>query len=236
MKMNKLLRSAVLLFVTILSYMNVNAQHRNVAVKNFNSIVVSSGIDLYLSQGTAETLTIKGDEDLIKDVIVEQKGTALTIKYKEGVNWSRLFKNKSIRVDVNFKSLNEITASGGSDVYSQNSLKADQLNITASGGSDLQLSLTVKDLRVQVSGGSDAELRGSGENMSVTASGGSDVDAFGFIVNNARVTVSGGSDANVKVNKALEASASGGSDINYKGTAVVKKTSSSKSGDVNHVN
>ena len=38
------------------------------------------------------------------------------------------------------------------------------------------------------------------------------------------------------VNKALEASASGGSDVNYKGNASVRKTSSSKSGDVNRVN
>lgn len=236
MKMNSLFKSVALIIVAAFSYNNVNAQSRNVAVKSFNSIGVSSGIDLYLTQGGSETVTIKGDNDLIKDVIVEQKGTSISIKYKDGINWSRLFKNQSIKVYVNFKTLKGIAASGGSDVYTQNTLKADMLSIAASGGSDLDLTLNVKDLQLAISGGSDADLKGSGENLVITASGGSDVDAYNYVVNNAKVNASGGSDANIHVNKALEAGASGGSDINYKGNPTVRKTTSSKSGDVNHVN
>lgn len=220
--------------------MNPNWLHaqssRNVTVKNFDALTVSSGIDMYITQGNAETLVIKGNEDVIKDVVVEQSGSSVVIKYKEGINWGRLFKNQSIKVYVNYKNLKSLTSSGGSDVYTENTLKADQLSITASGGSDVKLTLACKDLTVRVSGGSDADLKGSGENMQLTASGGSDVDAFGYIVNNAKVSVSGGSDANIHVNKALEAGASGGSDVNYKGSASLKKTTSSKSGDINHVN
>ncbi len=209
---------------------------RNVGVKNFNGIAVSSGIDLYLNQGASETLTIKGDADLIKDVVVEQNGGDVTIKYKEGINWGRLFKNQSIKVYVNYKNLKSLTASGGSDVYTENTLKADVLHVRASGGSDVKLALACKDLSLTISGGSDADLTGSGENMTVSASGGSDVDAYGYIVNYAKVNVSGGSDANIYVNKGLEAGASGGSDINYKGNASLKKTTSSKSGDIRRVN
>ena len=235
--LNLLKTSAVLLLVIVLNNSNVLAQSsKNVSVKAFNEVTVSSGLDLYLTQTTNEALTIKGNEDLIKDVVVEQNGSALVIKYKDGVNWGRMFKNQSIKVYLNYKNLKSLTASGGSDVYSQNNLKADVLNLRASGGADLKLTLTVKDLNLTISGGSDAELKGSGENLVATASGGSDIDAFGYVVNNARVTASGGSDANIYVNKALEAGASGGSDVNYKGSAVLKKTSSSKSGDVNHVN
>ena len=235
--LNLLKTIAVLLLVIVLNNSNVLAQSsKNVSVKAFNEVTVSSGLDLYLTQTTNEALTIKGNEDLIKDVVIEQNGSALVIKYKDGVNWGRMFKNQSIKVYLNYKNLKSLTASGGSDVYTQNNLKADVLNLRASGGADLKLTLAVKDLTLTISGGSDAELKGSGENLVATASGGSDIDAFGYVVNNARVTASGGSDANIYVNKALEAGASGGSDVNYKGSAVLKKTSSSKSGDVNHVN
>ena len=235
--LNLMKTSAVLLLVIVLNNSNVLAQSsKNVSVKAFNEVTVSSGLDLYLTQTTNEALTIKGNEDLIKDVVVEQNGSALVIKYKDGVNWGRMFKNQSIKVYLNYKNLKSLTASGGSDVYTQNNLKADVLNLRASGGADLKLTLAVKDLTLTISGGSDAELKGSGENLVATASGGSEIDAFGYVVNNARVTASGGSDANIYVNKALEAGASGGSDVNYKGSAVLKKTSSSKSGDVNHVN
>lgn len=233
---NNLLRIAALLLVPTLSYMNVKAQSRNVEVKNFNSVGVSSGIDLYLTQAGSETLTIKGDNDLIRDVVVEQKGTSLIIKYKDGINWSRLFKNQSIKVYLNYKTLRSIAASGGSDVFTTNVLKADALNLAASGGADMKLNLSVRDLRIASSGGSDLELKGSGENLSIATSGGSDIDAFGYVVNNARVAASGGSDANVYVNKALEAIASGGSDVNYKGHPAVKKSGSSRSGDVNNAN
>ncbi|WP_152969727.1 head GIN domain-containing protein [Pedobacter sp. Hv1] len=238
MRINQTIKASIFsLFIIGLSITNVNAQNsKNVGVKNFNSIAVRSGIDLYLTQGTSETLTIKGDADLIKDVIVEQNGADVTIRYKEGVNWGRLFKNQSIKVYVNYKNLKGLTASGGSDVYTENTLKTDLLNVRASGGSDVKLTLACKDLNLEISGGSDANLSGSGENMTLTASGGSDVDAYGYTVNYAKVNVSGGSDANIFVNKGLEAGASGGSDVSYKGNASLKKTTSSKSGDIRRVN
>lgn len=208
---------------------------KNVSVKNFNGLAVSSGIDLYISQSTTESLTIKGRNDVIENVIVEQNGSNISIKYKSGINWSSLFRNQSIKVYVNYKTLKNLSASGGSDVYTQNTLKTDILSINASGGSDLKLALACKDLSLSISGGSDADLSGSAENFKLNASGGSDVDAFNFPVNYAKASVSGGSDANLFVNKMLEAGASGGSDINYKGNASLNKTSNSKSGDVNHV-
>lgn len=228
-------------FVLIAAFsMNPNWLHaqssRNVTVKSFDALTVSSGIDMYITQGNTESLVIKGNEDVIKDVVVEQNGSSIVVKYKEGINWGRLFKNQSIKVYVNFKNLKSLTSSGGSDLYTENTLKADQLSVTASGGSDVKLTLACKDLTLKVSGGSDADIKGSGENMQLTASGGADVDAFGYIVSNAKVSVSGGSDANIHVTKALEAGASGGSDVNYKGSASLKKTTSSKSGDINHVN
>lgn len=235
--LNLLKTSTLLLLAIGISSNTVLAQNsRTVSVKSFNELTVSSGIDLYINQGNSESLTIKGDDDLIKNVIVEQNSGALTIKYKDGINWGRMFSNQSIKVYVNYKDLNSLTASGGSDVFTQNTLKTNSLNLKASGGADLKLTLAVKDLNLTISGGSDADLKGSGENFVVSASGGSDVNAYGYVVNYAKVNVSGGSDANIYVNKALEAGASGGGDVNYKGSAVLKKTSSSKSGDVTHVN
>lgn len=233
----KNLRSSIIAIVllSISSTFALAQDSKSVSVKNFNSLRVSSGIDLYISQGANENLTIKGRNDVIEDVIVEQNGGEITIKYKEGINWGRVFKNQSIKVYVNYKTLKSLSASGGSDVYTQNTLKTDELSLTASGGSDLKMALDCKNLSIRISGGSDAELSGNGDNLRLEASGGSDVDAFGFTVNYAKATVSGGSDANLMVNKMLEASASGGSDITYKGNASLKKISNSKSGDIRHV-
>lgn len=211
--------------------------NKTVAVNNFREITVSSGIDLYLTQATTESVRIVGDKELADKVLVEKDGNALRIKFKENTNWSGLFRKQgSVKVYVNVKTLNALHASGGSDVFGQNTIKADRFDLHASGGSDVKINLVCKDATIQSSGGSDLNISGTAENMELHSSGGSDVYAGNFSVNYAKVSSSGGSDANVHVNKALEANASGGSDIRFSGNAEYKKTSDSKSGSVRRIN
>lgn len=210
-------------------------QNKNVSINTFDEITVSSGIDVYLTQSNSENIRINGHPDLLKNVLVQKTGSTLHISYKNNISWSRLFKGQSIKVYVNYKQLKAITASGGSDVYTQNTLKTDKLAINVSGGTDLKLQAVVRDIQIQSSGGSDIDLKGSATNMTIDVSGGSDIEALEFIVAYAKVSASGGSDTNINVTKALEANASGGSDINYKGNASVKKTSSGRSGDVSRI-
>ncbi|WP_129716275.1 head GIN domain-containing protein [Pedobacter sp. SYP-B3415] len=209
-----------------------SAQSRQVQVKNYNSISVSSGMDLYLKQGSSESIVIQADREISDNIVVEQKGSSLSIRFRNGFSWKNLFNNKPIKIYATYKNLNVVSASGGSDVYSQNAIKTNSLSLKASGGSDLKLSLACEELIVQVSGGSDAELNGRATNMALDASGGSDIDAFNLASDYARIRATGGSDVNAQVNKALEAGASGGGDVTFKGNATLKKTSSSKSGDV----
>lgn len=235
MRSLNLIKTAAAILVLSVAGSTLKAQeNKTVALSNYSEVTVSSGIDLYLSQSNSENIKVTAHADLIKNVVVEKSGNNLIIKYKDNISWGRLFKNQSIKVYVNYKTLNAITASGGSDVYTQNTLKTNKLIAQASGGSDMELNVVAKDIEIRTSGGSDLDLKGSAVNMIAQASGGSDIDAYGFIVEYAKVTASGGSDANVHVTKALEANASGGSDINYKGDASLKKTSS-KSSDVNKV-
>ncbi|GAA4212111.1 head GIN domain-containing protein [Pedobacter jeongneungensis] len=234
--MKILIKSSAILFIVVTSYMAKAQDTKSFPVKNFSSIGVSSGIDLYLTQGNSESVSIKSDAETLKDIIVEQNGNNVNIKFRDGIKWSGMFKNREIKAYVNFKTLNALAASGGSDVFTQNQIKTDKLAIRSSGGSDLKLTVVCNDLTVQSSGGSDIDLKGKAENMTIQSSGGSDIDAYELITEYAKVQASGGSDVNVHVNKGLEAAASGGGDVSYKGNASLKKTSNSKSGDVHHVN
>ncbi|SES10634.1 head GIN domain-containing protein [Pedobacter rhizosphaerae] len=233
--MKNLIKPTAIFFIIISSYVAKAQETKNVAVRNFNSIAVSSGIDLYLIQGGSESVSINSDAETLKSIVVEQSGSNLTIKFKDGINWSGLLKNRSIKAYVNFKNLSAIAASGGSDVFSQNPIKVDKLAIRSSGGADVKLELACNDLSIQSSGGSDVDLKGKAENMSIQSSGGSDINAYGFITQYAKVHTSGGSDVNIYVEKGLEAAASGGGDIHFKGNAALKKTSNSKSGNVTRV-
>ncbi|WP_162618582.1 head GIN domain-containing protein [Pedobacter yulinensis] len=208
------------------------AQSRQVALKNYTGISVASGIDLYLRQGATETAVIEADRDISEQVLIEQQGESVTIRFKNGFSWKNVFNSKPVKVYASYKNLKAITASGGSDVFGQNAVKSASLYLKASGGSDLKLQVACSNLKVEVSGGSDADLSGKTTNMSLSASGGSDIDAFNLVSDYAQIRAAGGSDVNARVNKALEAGASGGSDVTFKGEATLKKTTSSHSGDV----
>jgi len=234
--MKNLNLAIALLFILSANSILLNAQeNKDIAITGFNEVSVSSGIDLYLTQSNSENIRVNAHPDLLKNVLIEKQGNNLIIKYKDNISLKRLIKDQGTKVYVNYKTLQAISASGGSDVVTQNTLKGDKLTLRASGGSDINLNVAVNDMEIQTSGGSDIDIKGSATNMSAQASGGSDIDALEFIVENARVNASGGSDANVHVTKALEANANGGSDISYKGNPSVKK-SSDKSGDVSKIN
>lgn len=216
---------------------SVSAQSSKTSnAKNFSGLSVSSGIDLYIKQGSSESIVVKGNAEILKEIVIEQKGNIVSIKYKEGSSWSRLFKDEDVKAYVTLKTLTSLAASGGSDVTTENAIKAGDVSIASSGGSDLELNLTCNNLKLSTSGGSDVELKGRCQNLSISSSGGSDVDAYSFIAENAKVVASGGSDIQINVTKALDAVASGGGDISYKGSAVLKRPNTSKSGDVTHVN
>jgi len=237
MKISKL-PAALFLSGALLISSNLFAQEisKSVSVNNFQEITVSSGIDLYLTQSATEGAKIIGDKELVDKVVLEKNGTSLKVKFKENSSWSGLFRGrKQVKVYVNVKTLNALHASGGSDVYGQNTINTDRFELHTSGGSDVKLTLVCKNVTIESSGGSDLYLSGSAENMDLRSSGGSDVNAEKFSVNYAKVSSSGGSDANIHVNKALEANASGGSDIRFSGNASYKKTSDSKSGSVKRI-
>ena len=234
--MKTLTKSSLILFLVTAGFFARAQEAKNFPVKNFNSIGISSGIDLYLTQGGSESVTVKSDGETLKEIVVEQNGSNINIKFRDGISWSGMFKNRIIKAYVSYKTLNALAASGGSDVFTQNLLKTEKLAIRSSGGSDLKLAVSCGDITIQSSGGSDIDLKGKANNMTIQSSGGSDIDAYEFVTDYAKVQVSGGSDVNIYVNKGLEAAASGGGDVSYKGNAALRKTSNSKSGDVHHVN
>jgi ribosomal protein S6E (S10) len=159
---------------------------------------------------------------------VEVVNGVLKIYYERNkINWSWGI-NRKLRAYVSVKTLDGLSASGGSDVEIDNELNVNDLDIHLSGGSDFHGRVIAQTLSLQASGGSDAEISGKADKMEISASGGSDVNGFEMITNYCTVGSSGGSDVTITANKSLTGTASGGSDIHYKGTA--SATTSNKSG------
>ena len=194
-----------------------NAEKRNLS--GFHAIEVSSGINLYLSQGQ-ETVVISAVELKYRDKIkTEVRDGVLKIWYEN--NWTERG-DKKLKAYVSFKDLDILRASGGSDIYVDGTISVSKLSLHISGGSDFDGKVNLDEMKVESSGGSDAKISGNAKNLFVHASGGSDFKGYELITENCTVDASGGSDVFITVNKELNVNSSGGSDVFYKGNGAIR--------------
>lgn len=232
-----MLKTSINLFIAMLFCASVahaqqindpNAEVR--AVGSFTAVSVGSGIDLFLTPGNDETVVVSASETKFRDRIkteVKDGKLRIFIDWQNNVQIGWNGTKKWLKAYVSFKTLNGISASGGSDVsIVSGTVKNNDLDISLSGGSDFTGNIEVSKLNLNQSGGSDCDLRGTATEAKVSISGGSDLDAYGLSMSNCEVHASGGSDAKVNVSTKLVAHASGGSDVDVKGKCEITKTTS----------
>ncbi|MEL7587659.1 MAG: head GIN domain-containing protein [Prolixibacteraceae bacterium] len=201
-------------------------------VDTFNSIFVSSGIDLYLTQGSRQDVKVEAEPELIGKIITQVENGVLKISIRDKMNWD-LGWNLTRKVYVTFVDLHELDASAGSDVYAQNPFKLRELKVSSSSGSDVNIAdLTASFVSVVTSSGADATISGKTEKMFADASSGSDLDCGGLVSGDCEARASSGSDATVHVTGSLKARASSGGDVRYLGKPVSKDVDESSGGDI----
>ena len=201
-------------------------------VSSFTGVSVSDGIDLYLSPGD-EAVAVSGSKsEYTNRIKTEVQSGVLKIWFEAkgiNINWNE---NRRLKAYVSYKTLQSLTASGGSDVLVDGSIKSGELRINLSGGSDFKGKVEVENLRVAQSGGSDINIAGKATTLSVEAHGGSDFNGYDLITEICDLEASGGSDIEITANKELSAQASGASDIHYKGQPNVKEARASGASSV----
>jgi hypothetical protein len=211
----------------------------NVAMRtltgSFHSIEVSNGIDVFLSEGEEALAVSAKDPDARDRIKAEIRDGVLVLSYewKEGIN-VKMYNNKGLVAYVSYKQLKRITASSGSDIKIDGTLKGEGLELDLSSGSDFKGKVDLEKLVVDITGGSDVDLTGKAIVLVVEARSGSDFDGYDLETDYSVIEASAGSDVSVTVHKELTAEATGGSDINWKGSAEVKKSKASGAGSVSH--
>ncbi|MFO8129605.1 MAG: head GIN domain-containing protein [Bacteroidales bacterium] len=189
---------------------NVVSEDRNVS--GFDEIEVGGAYHVYLTLGNKETLKIEAEENLMEYIITEVRGGTLKIYNKKGLE-----PTKDMDVFISLTDLKALDISGACDVVSQNTLELDNLDINASGASDIELVLRVPALTLDLSGASDIDLNGEVQDFDVAVSGAAELEAYDLLVQNCRLDVSGAGSAKVHVKTKLDVTVSGAGSARYKG-------------------
>ncbi len=213
-------------FSGVVGSKNVIKQNRKLS-GNFESVKVSTGIDLILSQGEKKDIIVEADDNIIDLLKTEIKDNVLIIYFDKSVA-----KVKSKKVYVTIPTIISITATSGANVESENEINGDEINLTASSGAGVDLILKYDKMICSASSGSDIDIKGECSDLNIDASSGSNIEAKEFLAKNVDASASSGASIVLLVSENITASASSGGNINYYGEPKFKNISKSSGGSV----
>lgn len=205
---------------------NVVNHERSIS-NDFESIKVSQGLDLYITQGDQVSISVEADENLHEFIMTEVENGVLSVYTTENIR-----KAASRKVNLSITNISAIKATSGSDVFSTNTIKTDDLELNSTSGADIKLNVKTKTLNCHSTSGSDIIVSGTTTSLIAEATSGSDIKASNLEAETSKVNATSGADISVNTSKELTARATSGADIRYSGNPEKVNKSDNSSGSV----
>ncbi len=190
---------------------------------SFTAITVSSGIDLYITQGNEESIAISAVDEkyMPRFKTVVENGT-LNIYYdNKGITWTD-HENRKLKAYVSFKTLEKLKGSAGAEVTVKGSITVENLELKFSSGSRFGGLVNAKQLTVEQNSGSDISISGTAGKITIDVSSGAGFKGYDLAVDYCDAKASSGAAVNITINKELTAKANSGGGIRYKGAALIR--------------
>ena len=212
---------------------STHAQKRDINVGSFSELSLGIPANLYLRQGSNESVEIDCDDDIFEDIEFDLRGDRLVIKKEgKGWDWSRGWRKSEVDIYVTMKAINAISVSGSGNIEGEGTLKTEDLELSVSGSGNMNLDLNTDDLETRISGSGSIMLAGDANEADARISGSGKVKAEGLTVKTIEARISGSGSCYITVEEAIEASISGSGSIYYAGDPNRVISNSSGSGKV----
>lgn len=201
-------------------------------VSSFDSIEVSYPAQVFVSQGSAESVEIEAEDNLLPGLKTEVRNNTLRVFYRVE-DGKRVSPTKVVKItivvkdlkDVDFESAGELTLTG---------IETDDLTVSVSGAGNLKLEkISARNLAVVLSGAGSMTASGETDDLRLVISGFGTYHGQEMHSQTAGVNLSGAGSATLWVDDELDAQISGAGSINYYGEPSVSKNISG-AGSVSH--
>ncbi|HOK26111.1 MAG TPA: head GIN domain-containing protein [Bacteroidales bacterium] len=207
---------------------NGNVVKKERPASYFDGISVSTGIDVYLSQGDGEKIIVEADENLHDYLVTEVKDRTLRI-YFDDVS-IRSAERK--RVYVTMKDVTKLKTSSAGDIIGETPVKCGDILLESSSAGNIRLELYARNANVKISSSGDISLTGEAETLNADLSSAGDLNAWDFKVKDADIDVSSAGDADIYVTHKLVARVSSAGDVRYAGEPEIIDVRTSSAGTV----
>jgi len=194
---------------------------------SFTGIKVSSGIDVLLTQGNNESITVEADENLHEHIRTEIKNDVLHVYSDVTIRDAEMK-----RVYVTMNEINSLQTTSAGDINGETPVKASRLKLSTSSAGDISIEVNAKELDVDISSAGDIRLSGEADILEADLSSAGNLNAFNLRVREADISVSSAGDADINVTDRIRARASSAGNINYRGNPKNVDAHSSSAGGI----
>ncbi|MEN8118430.1 MAG: head GIN domain-containing protein [Bacteroidota bacterium] len=208
----------VLLFSTSCIFMgppvkgNGDVMQETRTTDDFDKIKVSRGMNVYITQGDFTKVVVKADENLLDIIETVTEGDVLVVTTNSNIR-----KAKEKKVFVTTPHLEAIKCFAGSNVFSEDTIREKEMELSCSAGSNIKLELVSNHIEASAMAGSNIKLEGEVQSFYGKASSGSNIKAMDLVARKCDVKTSSGANIWITVNNSLMGSASSGGNIFYYG-------------------
>lgn len=181
------------------------------AVTNFTKVTTSGAANVYIQQGAAFSVEVKGYGNLLPHFETVVRNQTLEVGYKN----VQSIKNDNIEVFVTMPALEGARINGSADVEATGDFTSNRMDFFISGSGNI------------------AVESGTAQNLFTDISGSGNIRLFGVTANKAEVSMSGSGTTEVNAVTELKATINGSGTVFYKGSPTIE-TSVSGSGKLVH--
>lgn len=196
-------------------------------VGEFDQIHVSRGMNVYVTQGSPAKVVVIADNNLHEIIETRVKGNVLEIYANENIRWAE---EKKVMVTV--EHLSGLETTSGSNAWSKNQIKSENLEMKASSGANLTMDVDAGYLKTDCSSGANVRLSGMAKDAELGASSGANLKGEDLKTDNCKMRASSGANVSATVNGKLEANASSGGNIVYYGQPADTDVNTSSGGNI----
>ena len=204
---------------------NVTEETRQLAV--FDQIKVSRGMNVYITQGSPQKVVVIADNNLHEVITTKVEGGVLKVSADENIRWA---KEKKVMVTV--EKLSAVETTSGSNVWSQNQIMSEFIELKASSGANQTMEVNAKILKATCSSGANIRLSGLAKEAQLEASSGANLKGEDLKADNCNMSASSGGNVSSTVIERLEANASSGGNVVYYGDPGTTDVNTSSGGNI----
>ena len=197
-------------------------------LSTFEELSLANSWDVKLVQAKDNKLIIKANKNLIEELKIDESEQTLKIGTKSKDN---VGKADSKLITLYFSGdLSKLKTSSDVNLFAPEQLKFNDIEISSSSGSNVELNVETLKLDCSSSSGSDMKLKISSTDVMASSSSGSDLDIIGKS-KSLKANSSSGSDLNIEgYTNDLIAESSSGSSIDAKNLKALNVSAKSSSG------